>query len=148
MKILIMVLVGLLLLAPVGAFPLKKIMKKVALEPVKDTVSTIKDMVTCHDKMFCIAAWALVAAYVTDEVTTERAFLRCKTCVETGTFGGGSRSVLASAAPFGAVAFGNIALAHTIKNSSLGKERYVWPSGIIIEGTIHALAANHNEGIQ
>ena len=122
--------------------------RRILLTPVRELKRTAVDMVTCRDKVFCVAAWSYVAAYGVDMITTDRVFNRCPTCIETGAFLAGSRARGSLAATYGGVTIANLTFAHFWKRQmKQAVLRQIWPAGLVSQGAAHAWAANHNEKI-
>ncbi len=125
--------------------PRKKfIVAKVLLAPLREARSTFVDMVTFRDKTFAVAAWAYVGAYAADMISTRSVFERCATCVENGGLLNGSRSAGRVSLVWGGITTANLIAAHDWKRKARDPERWAWPAGLAVFGSIHARDAYLN----
>jgi hypothetical protein len=122
----------------------KSVVAKVLLAPLREVRSTLVDMVTFRDKTFAVAAWSYVGAYAADMISTHYAFQRCPACIEGGGLFNGSRSVGKISFAWGGVTMANVVAAHAWKRSARDPERWAWPAGLAVFGTMHAREAYLN----
>ena len=122
--------------------------RKILLAPVRELKRTAVDMITCRDRVFCGAAWFYVAAYSADMISTNAAFARCPTCIETGLYFHGSRAAGPIAAASGAVTISNLTLAHFWKRRVKEPVLHnVWAGDLTAMTIAHAGAAHHNSQV-
>jgi hypothetical protein len=122
----------------------KSIMVKALLAPLREVRSTFVDMVTFRDKAFAVAAWAYVGAYAADMISTRTALQRCSDCFENGALFHGSRSAIHISLAWGGFTATNLLAAHAWKRGAPGPERWAWPAGLAVFGSIHVRAAYLN----
>jgi hypothetical protein len=122
----------------------KSMVAKVLLAPLREARSTFVDMVTFRDKTFAVTAWLYVGAYAADMINTRSALQRCAACVENGGLLNGSRSAGKVSLVWGGITTANLVAAHEWKRKARDPERWAWPAGLAVFGSIHAREAYLN----
>jgi hypothetical protein len=122
----------------------KSLVVKVLLAPLREARATFVDMVTFRDKTFAVAAWAYVGAYAADMISTRTALQGYLDCFENGVLFHGSRSAMHISLAWGGFTTANLLTAHAWKREAPGLERWAWPAGLALFGSIHVRAAYLN----
>ena len=104
--------------------------------PLRQVRATFVDMVTFRDKTFAVAAWSYVSAYAADMISTHYAFQRWAACIEGDGLFNGSRSAGKISFAWGGVTMANVVAAHAWKRNARDPERWAWPAGLAVFGSM------------